>query len=387
MNLWEELNLLGRSIACALCAVIVIAIAAALFRLSPPETYVYEPETAAATDALPASPVVLAAHLKSPDPVKGIYMSACIAGIAKYRDQMIQLTKGTDVNSMIVDLKDYTGTLSYDLPGVSAPKGKGCRVSDLPTFVGELHKNGLYAIARVTVFQDPLYSKNHPDLAVQSASNPGKPWTDRKGLAYIDPNSMGYWDHIVSIAKAAYSIGFDEINFDYIRFPSDGDMTDAVFATPPGLKKADVIANFFQHLHSELAPLGIKTSADLFGQTTVNKDDLGIGQILENALPYFDYVMPMDYPSHFINGFLGYDNPATKPYEVIKMTMTSAVERTIAASSSIDKLRPWLQAFDLGADYTPEMVRAQIRGVEDSGLKGWVLWDAANRYTREQLRG
>jgi hypothetical protein len=338
--------------------------------------------TPPASNIKPLPPIV---HLPTPAAVKGVYMTACVADTPSLRARMLETIRGTQINSLIVDLKDYTGTLAYSSTTVPSPKGKGCRIHDLPEFVASLHERGLYAIGRVTVFQDPLYSAAHPDMAVQSSSHPGRPWTDRKGLAFIDPNSSAYWDYIVSIAKEAHSIGFDEINFDYIRFPSDGDMSDASFATPASTTRAQVIMAFFSHLRSALQPSGVVMSADLFGQTTVNRDDMGIGQILENALPYFDYVSPMVYPSHFIRGYDGFDNPAQHPHEIILSTMSRAVERAVQASSSPEKLRPWLQAFDLGAAYTPDMVHQQMQATYDAGLTSWMLWDAANRYSKAEL--
>jgi hypothetical protein len=220
---------------------------------------------------------------------------------------------------------------------------------------------------------------------VQSVSHPGMPWKDKNGLGFIDPNSTAYWNYPVAIAREAHSIGFDEINFDYIRFPTDGDMTDMQFATPPDSTKVQVMTSFFTYIHDHLAPEGIVTSADIFGQTTVERGDMGIGQVLENVLPYFDYVAPMTYPSHFTDGFLGYDKPAKHPGPIIQETMMSAVERAAAIGQSALKLRPWLQAFDLGAIYTPDMVKAQIQGVYDAGLTSWMLWDPANRYNRAAL--
>ncbi len=338
---------------------------------------------AAATTTVPVPPPVT--HIRTPEPVKAVYMTACIAGTPRLREKVLATISGTQINSLMIDIKDYTGTVSYVDSNVPGPKGKGCTVSDLPAFVSELHAKGIYAIARITVFQDPLYAAAHPDLAVQSYSHPGKPWTDRKGLAFIDPDFPEYWGHIVDLSKEVHSIGFDEVNFDYIRFPSDGDMSDARFALPEGVSRRMAIGSFFDHIHKELSSAGIVTSADIFGQTTINTDDLGIGQVLEDALLSFDYVAPMVYPSHFIPGFEGYDSPAAHPYEVIKTTMTRAVERAAAASTTPGKLRPWLQAFDLGADYTPAMVHAEMQAVYDSGLTGWMLWDAANRYTKEEL--
>ena len=357
---------------------------------------------------IPVQPMVV--HLPTPIPVKAVYITACTGSESKLRDKVVNELAGTEINSLVIDLKDYTGTLSYASTSVAVPHGgNGCRIIDLPEFVQELHDKGIYAIGRITVFQDPLYSNAHPELAVASLSHPDRPWTDKDGLAYIDPDQRAYWDYIIAIAKESYSIGFDEINFDYIRFPSDGDMSDVRFALPASTTKAMVIKQFFLYLHSQLqpsndlstrmsgnlsadksgdlfnSPPGIKISADLFGQTTVNTDDLGIGQVMEDALPYFDYVDQMVYPSHFNDGFDGYANPAAHPYDIVKFTMSRAVERAVAASSTPDKLRPWLQAFDYKALYPPSAVESEKQAVYDSGLSGWMLWNAASVYNVPEL--
>ncbi|MCX6715940.1 MAG: hypothetical protein NT077_02905 [Candidatus Taylorbacteria bacterium] len=390
-DLWQELNMAGKSLALGVVLVAVFAIGFVAFQFVPSTRIGYLDETASAPDSLAgksplkSSEPIVVTHINTPLAVKAVYMTACTASVPRLRENLIKTMTGTEINSLVVDIKDYTGTLAYSFPNVRAPKGPGCRINDLPQFIDELHKKGIYAIARVTVFQDPVYAIYKPDMAVQSILKPGQPWKDRNGLAYIDPNFTEYWKYVVSIAKDAHDAGFDEINFDYIRFPSDGDIGDAQFATPIGVKKSEVIRNFFVFLHAELKPLNIVTSADLFGQTTISRDDMGIGQILEDALPYFDFVAPMNYPSHYANGFMGYPNPALKPYEVVRDTMVTAVLRTVNASSSIEKLRPWLQAFDMGATYTPSMVRAEIQGVQDAGLNSWMLWDAANRYDRNSF--
>ena len=139
-----------------------------------------------------------------------------------------------------------------------------------------------------------------------------------------------------------------------------------------------------EHLTTDAGTV-IPISADLFGLTTSSNDDLGIGQVLVDALPYFDYVSPMVYPSHFSTGYLGLNKPAEHPYDVINFAMSTAVKRAIAASSSPAKLRPWLQAFDLGAIYTPALVRAQIKATIDVGLSSWLLWDAACTYDKAAL--
>lgn len=330
--------------------------------------------------------VIVPTHIQTPEVVKAVYMTACVAGTPSLRTKMLSLFEGTELNSLVVDLKDYTGTISYASTKVAVPsQGKGCRIADLPEFINELHALGIYVIARITVFQDTLYASSHPKLAVQSLSKPDGIWRDKNNLAYIDPGAPDYWDYIVDISKEAYSIGFDELNFDYIRFPSDGDLADISYSWSTGRQKREVLRDFFTYLDLQLASTSAPLSADLFGLTTSSKDDLGIGQVLEDALPYFDFIAPMVYPSHFSKGYNGIAKPAEQPYNVIKSAMTRAVERAIIASTTPLKLRPWLQDFNLGATYTPAMVRAQMQATYDSGLTSWMLWNASNRYQRDAL--
>jgi hypothetical protein len=194
------------------------------------------------------------------------------------------------------------------------------------------------------------------------------------------------WDYTIKIAKETEAVGFDELNFDYIRYPSDGDMKNIVLPFADGAKtKADSIKIFFAYLYQNLADLKIPLSVDLFGFVTTHTDDLNIGQILENAIPYFDFICPMVYPSHYPKGYENYLNPADHPYEIISLAMASSTQRLIAATSSPSKIRPWLQDFDLGADYTAEMIRKEKQAVYDNGLTSWLLWDPANKYTRGAL--
>ena len=198
------------------------------------------------------------------------------------------------------------------------------------------------------------------------------------------------------MAREALERGFDEINFDYIRFPSDGDLDDAVFPSwDEAVPQREIIASFWRFLRSELP--GARISADVFGLTTVARDDLGIGQQFEDTLPSFDAVAPMVYPSHYYTGSFGYAKPAQHPYEVVYESAASALERMSAFRAATTTpplratLRPWLQDFDLGATYTADMVRAQINAVSDAAsttpelLSGWMLWDPENRYTEEAL--
>jgi hypothetical protein len=346
----------------------------------------------------PAVPVVT--HISPPAALKAVYMTACTASVGRLRDKVLTDFDGTELNGLVIDLKDYTGTISYASTTVAVPPGgKGCRIVDLPEFIRTLHARGIYAIARVTVFQDPLYANAHQDLAIGSKSHPERPWHDKNGLSYLDPGAPAYWDYVVSIATEAYKIGFDEVNFDYIRFPSDGDLSDMKPQWSVGRPKSDVVRDFFAYLRETLNPgstapiststppvaIRIPMSADLFGLTTSATGDMGIGQILENALPYFDYIAPMVYPSHFASGFQNFAKPAEHPYEVVNYSMARAAERAVAASTTPEKLRPWLQDFSLGTVYTPAMVREQIQATYDSGLTSWMLWNAASSYQKQAL--
>ncbi len=325
-------------------------------------------------------------YISTPTVVKGIYMTSWVAGTPSLRNNLVKLIDETEVNTVVIDIKDYSGKIVFPVsdPKLKAFGSEEVRVKDMQDFIETLHKKGVYVIGRVAVFQDAYFVKHRPDLAVRNKSGSAV-WKDRKGISWIDAGSVDYWDYIIEIAKESHKIGFDEINFDYIRFPSDGNMKDISFPQSSTTPKSDVIKNFFSYLHGHLEGSGLKTSADIFGMVTTAKDDMGIGQLLENAMPYFDYIMPMVYPSHYPQNYEGLGNPEAHPYEVIKIAMQSAVDRAVLASTSPDKMRPWLQDFGLGMTYGPKEVRAQIKATNDVGLTSWILWSASNKYTRGAL--
>ena len=360
--------------------------------------------------------------IETPEPLKGIYMSQCVAGTPSFRNSLVSFIDASDLNAVVIDVKDFSGTIGFPTtdPMLEDASLVKCGAHDMKEFIASLHEKGIYTIARITVFQDPHYSTLHPEQAVQSKARPSHPWEDHKGLNFVDVSSRPYWEYIVAVSKEAVALGFDELNFDYIRYPSDGPMDDAVYQNP---NKAEALERFWKYLHEQLAPTGVVMSADLFGMTASNTDDLGIGQQLERALPYFDYIMPMVYPSHYPDGFNGYSDPNDYPYEIIKYAMDKAVARTIATQTSVRtldgepifktvtvpatattatttkevptgmytkpafdkaKIRPWLQDFDYGKDYLPKDILAQTQATYDAGLTSWIFWDPANKY--ESLR-
>ncbi len=366
-------------------------------------------------------------HVPLPEAVKAIYMTSCVVGTPSFRQQLVDLVDRTEINAIIIDIKDYSGEISFppesDLlkPAWTAAR---CGTSDMKAFVASLHEKNIYVIGRISVFQDPLRSKARPDLAVKKASD-GSVWVDGKGLSFIDVSAKDHWDYIATLATESYNLGFDELNFDYVRFPSDGNMKDIAFTHTGAKSKPEALEFFFAHLHQTLsAPERFSSvrhentgratttpylSADLFGMTTTNTDDLSIGQVLERALPYFDFIAPMVYPSHYPFGFMNLGDPNKSPYKVVNYAMAEGVRRAKATTTSvaglmherigtstpalytkpaydIQKLRPWLQDFDYGGDYGPEEVRTQIQATYDTGLTSWMLWAPSNRYTEAALK-
>jgi hypothetical protein len=326
-------------------------------------------------------------HIETPTEAKALYISSWAAGTSKFTDRIIGIIDETEANAVVIDIKDYTGKISFEVQDEELKSYNSVekRIPDIRALTNRLHAKGIYVIGRVSVFQDPHFIKKFPETAVRTKTNKDAVWKDKKGISWIDAGSKEAWDYTIKIAEESYNAGFDEINFDYIRFPSDGNMTDIYFPYSEGKDKSEVLESFFIYLHENLKDSGFKTSADLFGLTTTIRDDMGIGQVLEKTLPYFDYVCPMVYPSHFPSKWNGFAKPATKPYEVIKITMDKATERAEAMGLPASKIRPWLQDFDLGADYNKDMVRAQIQATYDAGLNSWMLWDPKNIYTKEAL--
>ncbi len=326
------------------------------------------------------------AHLKTPSPLKAIYLTSWTTGSIARRKKLIDLIDTTELNAIVIDIKDYTGRVSFlidnaELRAVGSAKKI---IPDIEALIGELHEKNIYVIGRIAVFQDPYLVSKHPEWAVKKDSDRMAAWRDHKSITWLDAGAPGVWDYTVLLAKESYRLGFDELNFDYIRFPSDGNMKDIYYPWSDGYEKPEVLRGFFSHVHDNLKPLGVPLSADLFGMTTINTDDLNIGQVLEVALPYFDYVSPMVYPSHYPPTFIGLSNPAAEPYKVVRYSLNAAYERS---STTPQKIRPWLQDFNLGAIYTAEMVRAQIQATYDAGFNSWMLWDAANHYTPAALLG
>lgn len=325
-------------------------------------------------------------HVKTPHYVKAIYMSSWVAGAPSIRERLVKLAVDTEVNAIVIDVKDNTGILSWN-----------GRITDLDQFIDELHSKNIYVIARIAAFQDPLYVKDHPDQAVHSKSTGGV-WKDNKGVPWVDTGSKDMWRYIENVSKDAYARGFDEINLDYIRFPTDGKLSDMTFPISGArgfTDKPGIVGEFYHYITDALHKDGIPVSGDVFGIIMVTDVDVKtLGQDMHTALETFDYVSPMVYPSHFYTGTAGYTNPAAHPGEIITYAMVAGMKiadevasSTGQATSTIRaKYRPFYQDFNMGAIYTADMVRAQISAGERLGIQSWMLWDPGNHYTKAALK-
>jgi len=316
-----------------------------------------------------------------PEYVRGLYLTASSAGRDDFRQQIIQrMLNDGYLNSVVIDVKDDYGQILYNtnLEEVKQFGAVAFYMQDVKKVLEDFHQAGIYVIARQVIFQDPKLISNRPELALKTYNN--NIWYNYAGQPWADPQNQEVWDYNLAIAKEAVEFGFDEINFDYIRYPSDGPIANLNYNLPEGKTRADVLKDFYIYVSKELKDKTI-FSIDQFGlvlDNTQDSYDLGIGQVLADAVYYIDYISPMTYPSHYSAGYLGFENPADHPGAVISYGLK--VSADIMADKKA-KLRPWLQAFNLGAIYDRAKIRAQIEAVESATTTaGWLLWNARNYY-------
>lgn len=306
------------------------------------------------------------------DQVKAVHLSYAFYNSERYEAVLAEI-ENSEINSIIFEIKDPLGrVLVFD---------KKARET-LATVIDDLHRRGIYTIARMVLFQDPALVASRPELGIQNYRT-GAPWQDYKGIVWADPTSREVWEYNVRVVVLAVSLGFDEINFDYIRFPTDGPLDEATYAHLDDFgTREKAIASFLAFVRDEVGD-EIMLSIDVFGMTFINDQGV-IGQVLTELAPFVDVIAPMPYPSHYPSGFLGYTEPADFPYEIISYTLARGIVK-LAGFEVI--IRPWLQDFDLGAVYDEEKIRAQIQATNDAALDTWFLWNASNRYTFSAVRG
>jgi hypothetical protein len=324
--------------------------------------------------------------LLAPFNPRALYLSFYGIGSRVLLEPALKLIEETELNAVVIDVKGDRGMIPYrstvaEAAAVGAQKI--ITVRDINALLTTLKARGIYTIARIVTFKDNLLATARPELAVKTVA--GGTWTDREGLAWVDPFRRDVWDYNIAIAVEAAALGFDEIQFDYVRFP---DSRSPSFSQPSTQEsRVNAIAGFLKEASARLQPYHVFTAADIFGYVCWNKNDTDIGQTLEAMASAVDYLCPMLYPSGFQFGIPGYRNPVQNPQEIVFLSLKKAGERT---TMSPLRFRPWLQAFrDYAFDsrqFAGKEIREQISAAEKFGSQGWMLWNPANVYSADALR-
>lgn len=312
------------------------------------------------TSSLPPIPMTTSSD------VRAIYATAQTVAKPARVQALIELIKSTELNAMVINVKDSDGVYLD---------------ANMASVVKELLAEGIYPIARLVVFQDNSLARQEPALALKNSD--GSLWQGNGRAFWIDPTSITAWDYNTKIAEKALALGFKEINLDYVRFPSDGELSSVQYpfyssSTPKDAVLGDFFAYFSGRVKADY-PQSV-LSVDLFAFSFIQDDGLGVGQRVPMAARYFDVLCPMIYPSHYTPMDFGFENPADHPYEVVAETLADG-KKYFPVSLKKVIVRPWLQSFDLGAVYTPAMVRSEIQAVADQGFGDrWSLWNPNNVY-------
>jgi hypothetical protein len=324
--------------------------------------------------------------------IKALYVNAWAFGSPKLW-QLVRLADETEINAFVVDVKDDTGCLLYPSAVPTALQigaGACARAKDARARLDTLAAHGVYAIARLVVAKDPLLAVRKPQWSVKDKETGGQ-WRDRIHSAWVDAYNDSVWIYSAELAREAVSMGFREVQFDYVRFPDEPRerMATAIFpAHRAGQTQREAVREHVALLSDRLRPLGVPVTFDIFGLTASATGDLGIGQVWEDFVRVADVVLPMVYPSHYYRGAFGYAWPNGQPYRVVRSALVDALERSRPLPGSAE-IRPFLQAFTLGRRlprYTPFEIREQIRAAEDLGITSWVLWNPRSVYQRGALR-
>jgi len=303
--------------------------------------------------------------------VKGVRVYGATAHSDADFSRLLDMIDGTVINTLVFDTKEESGAVLYDSQVADArTTGAVLDSYDVETVLAAAKERGLYTITRIVTFQDGYWAPANPDHAARDVTT-GQPWKNNRGLTWMDPTDRAAWEYPLALAVEACRLGFNEVQFDYVRFPSDGDISVLGYdqAVDEEVRVA-TIAAFLAEARERLHAEGCPVSADVFAIVLSVDDDQGIGQRVEELSTAVDALSPMIYPSHYSPGWLGFDDPNDYPSEVVAQALEYGLPRMQGGM-----LRPWLQAFYYDAD----QINAEIARAEEHGL-GWILWNATSAY-------
>ncbi|GAB6988627.1 putative glycoside hydrolase [Paenibacillus pini] len=320
--------------------------------------------------------------------VKGVYVTAYSAGGSRMT-QLLDLMDKTDLNAMVIDIKDDAGYITYktDNPDLIKMGKPQPFIHDINQLMERLKKHNVYPIARVVVFKDTVLAKKRPDLSFVTSD--GSVWKNGKGDSFVNPFNKEVWDYNIEIAKEAAKLGFKEIQFDYVRFPEGFEKrADVLKYTKTDKSRVDAVAEFVQYARKQMAPLGVRVSVDIFGYAASVPAAEGIGQDFNKISENVDVISPMIYPSHYTTGWFGAKDPDKEPYKTIKGSMVDTHKKLEPLADQKPIIRPWIQDFTaswLGSGhyekYGKQQVEEQIRALKDMNVDEFLLWNATNRYS------
>ena len=316
-----------------------------------------------------------------PDEIRGVHVTMALASLDGKLEEYYDLTS-EGLNTIELDVKDENGEVAFSRPavGLAGRIGAAHNYYNPRRVVRDVRERGLYLIGRVVVFQDPFLSQGRPGLAIHTAG--GDVWTTSSGLGWSNPYDERVWKYNLDVAEAAVKAGFDEIMFDYVRFPTDGDVSSAVYEGRKREHRSATIARFLEYARGRLEPLGARVSAAVFGLSATR--EMGIGQRPRRLARHLDSIYPMVYPSHFGAGQYSLDDPNAVPGITVARALRD-FRRELRGRDTM--LVPWLQDFTLGREYTLDDVRAQVQAARDLDSRGFLLWNAAGVYTPGSLSG
>jgi hypothetical protein len=314
-----------------------------------------------------------------PDEVRGVHVTMALANEPGKVDEYLKVP---GLTALELDVKDENGEVGFLMPASTLARKVGASKPYYKAGVvaGKARKAGVYLIGRVVTFEDPTLSAARPDMAIRTTS--GGVWTNNAGLGWANPYDKRVWDYVVGIAERAAKAGFDEIQFDYVRFPSDGPIENAVFTHKAAEPMGWTIARFVHYATQRLHPLGVRVSVDVFGLSATH--DLGIGQVPGRLAKYVDAVYPMTYPSHYNAGEFNLPDPSATPGETVAFSLRDFNNAMLGRKAN---LIPWLEDFSLtSAHRPPEEVQAQIDAARRAHAKGFLLWNPEGVYTEQVLK-
>lgn len=329
-----------------------------------------------------------------PVKVKGIYITGSVAGNANLINRLTELADTSEINAMVIDVKNDSGRITYAMGGTKASEIGAVTntIPDMEQLVKTLRNKNIYLIARVVAFKDPFLAELRPELAIKNRD--GSPYKDNNGEGWVNPYKQEVWDYLIEVSKKAAEIGFDEIQFDYIRIPTGKGIGNVDFGEEAKTKGTEeVIIEFTKYAYEAIKPLGIFVSADVYGTIISSSIDAGlVGQNYVEMSKYLDYISPMIYPSHFGEGNYGIEYPDLEPYNIIRKVMVASKTKLNLIPEGEHKamVRPWLQDFTATwvkphMNYGGEELKEQIRGVYDAGYEEWLLWNASCVYSEDGL--